>query len=201
MTTRLNVTDPSGPVYNPSSLFSSNTVYHKGAWVLHMVRGAIRNDSLFFAGMREYRARHEYNTATTLDFLDAMSDVAGFDVTPYAYNYLYLTNRPNYRYSYGTGTVDGVLTTGVRLQQIQGNPVPPFTNKVDLRFGGAQTVTQTVDCNAKRQISFRWDTHHHQLPSIRTCGSSSPQHPLHFSQSFSMQLSKWAWKVWPTWIR
>ncbi|MCC6476199.1 M1 family metallopeptidase [bacterium] len=151
MTSRLNVSDPSGPVYDPSVLFSSNTVYHKGAWVLHILRGAIRNDSLFFPGLREYRARHEYSSATTMEFLDAMSDVAGYDVTPYVYNYLYETNRPTYRHSYGTGSVDGVLTTGARLRQIQATPTSAFTNRVDLRFNGGQTVTQTVICDSKRQ--------------------------------------------------
>jgi len=151
MTNDLVVNDPSGPVYNPANLFSSNTVYHKGAWILHTLRGAMRNDSLFFAGMREYRSRHQYGNATTAEFLDAMSDIAGYDVTPFVYGYLYLTNRPNYRYAYGTGTVDGVLTTAVRLRQTHSTPAHIFTNKVDLRFGGAQTVTQTVVCNSARQ--------------------------------------------------
>ncbi|MBK6911987.1 MAG: M1 family metallopeptidase [bacterium] len=150
MISDLVVNDPSGPVYNPASLFSSNTVYHKGAWVLHTLRGAIRNDSLFFAGLREYRARYQYSTATTAEFLAAMSDVAGYDVTPFVYGYLYLTNRPSYRYSYGTGMCDGVLTTAVRLRQIHATPAQPFTNRVDLRFGGAQTVTQTVVSNSYR---------------------------------------------------
>lgn len=144
------VTDPSGPIVNPSDLFSGNTVYNKGAWVLHTLRGAIQNDSLFFAGLREYRARFEYGNADTEEFLLAMSDVVGYDVTPFVYAYLYATNRPSYRVSYGTGTVDGALKTAVRLRQIHNVPPLPFTNRVELRFGGAQTVTHTVVCSAYR---------------------------------------------------
>ena len=45
------VYDPSGPIYNPSQLFDGNTVYNKGSWVLHMLRG-VMGDSAFFQGMR-----------------------------------------------------------------------------------------------------------------------------------------------------
>ncbi len=151
MNNNLTVNDPSGPVYNPTELFDGNTVYHKGAWVLHTLRGAIRNDSLFFAGMAEYRTRYEGASAYTPEFLDAMSDVVGYDVTPFVSGYIYEVNRPLYRVSYGTGVVDGVQTTAVRLRQLHTTPPVAFTNKCDLRFGGAQTVTQTVVCNSYRQ--------------------------------------------------
>jgi aminopeptidase N len=145
------VTDPSGPIVNPSDLFSGNTVYNKGAWVVHTLRGAINNDSLFYAGMREYRARHEYGNATTEEFLSDMSDVVGYDVSPFVHAYLYEVNRPTYRYSYGTGTVDGVTKTAVRLRQTHTTPAVPFTNRVELRFGGAQTVNQSVICDSYRE--------------------------------------------------
>lgn len=145
------VTDPSGPVYDPAVLFDGNTVYNKGAWILHTLRGAIRNDSLFFAGLREYRTRYEYGAATTDDFIDAMNFVVGDDIEPFIHAYLYEVNRPAYRISYGTGTVDGVLRTAVRLRQTHSNPPVPFVNRCDLRFGGAQTVTQYAVCNSYRQ--------------------------------------------------
>lgn len=151
MNTGLPVTDPSGPVYDPGELFDGNTVYNKGGWILHILRGAIRNDSLFFAGMREYRARFEGGSAFTTDFIDAMNDVVGYDIEPFIHAYLYEVNRPTYRVSYGTGTVDGVQTTAVRLRQIHANPAEPFVNRVDLRFGGTQTVTQTVVCDSYRE--------------------------------------------------
>ncbi|MCB1060509.1 MAG: M1 family metallopeptidase [Calditrichaeota bacterium] len=144
------VSDPSGPIVNPSDLFSGNTVYNKGAWVLHTLRGAIDNDSLFFTGMRHYRAQHEYGNATTEEFLSDMSDVVGYDVTPFAQAYLYEVNRPTYRYSYGSGMVDGVMRTAVRLRQIHTTPPVPFVNRVELQFGSAQTVTESVVCDSYR---------------------------------------------------
>ncbi|MBK6765504.1 MAG: M1 family metallopeptidase [bacterium] len=153
------VSDPSGPVVNPSSLFDGNTVYNKGAWVLHTLRGAINNDSLFFAGLREYRARYEYGAATTDDFIAAMNDIVGYDIEPFIHAYLYEVNRPTYRYSYGTGTVDGVLRTAVRLRQIHATPAVPFVNRCELRFGGAQTVTQSALCGDYRE-EYTFDMGH-----------------------------------------
>lgn len=130
----LAVTDPSGPVYNPTDLFSSNSVYNKGAWILHMLRGVVRNDSVFFAALRAYRENHAYGNATTADFLADVSDVIGYNVTPYLYAYLYLTNRPHYAVSYGTARVDGDEKTVVRIRQTQTNPGTTFQTRLDLRF-------------------------------------------------------------------
>ena len=142
-TGNLAVTDPSGPVYNPSDLFNANTVYNKGAWVLHMLRGVVRNDSLFFAALREYRARHAYGNATTQEFLSDVSDVAGYDVTPYLYSYLYQTNRPLYTVSFGSAQVDGALRMVVRLRQTQTNPPATFRTRLDLRFSNGNDTLRT----------------------------------------------------------
>lgn len=138
------VTDPSGPVYNPLDLFSSNTVYNKGAWILHMLRGAVRNDSLFFAMLRTYKQNHLYATANTEQFLSDVSSSAGIDVTPYLYPYLYLTNRPHYLVSFGTGAVDGVLRTVTRIRQVHSDPDTTFQTRLDLAFDGAVDTTVSV---------------------------------------------------------
>ena len=133
----LRVTDPSGPVYNPTVLFDGNTVYNKGGWILHMLRGVLRNDSLFFAGLREYRARHACGNATTQEFLSDMSDVAGYDVSPYLHTYLYRTNRPVYDVSFGSAWRDGAWQTVARIRQSQINPDTTFCTRLDLRFKNA----------------------------------------------------------------
>jgi aminopeptidase N len=145
-TGNLIVTDPSGPVVNPADLFNSNTVYHKGAWALHMLRGLVRNDSLFFAALREYHTRHAHGNATTQEFLADVSDVVGFNVTPYLYNYLYLTNRPQFVTSFGSAEVNGEEQTVVRIRQVQTNPQSSFQTRLDLRLAhGSDTVRVRVD--------------------------------------------------------
>ncbi|MBP7669170.1 MAG: hypothetical protein KA123_01140 [Candidatus Eisenbacteria bacterium] len=55
-----------GSVYDPDYLFNS-TVYRKGAWVLHMLRGVL-GDARFFHALRKYGDAHAYRSATTEDF-------------------------------------------------------------------------------------------------------------------------------------
>lgn len=140
------VTDPSGPVYDPAELFSSNTVYDKGSWILHILRGVVRDDSLFFAALAEYRARHAYGNAITSEFFADVADVIGYDATPYLYAYLYLTNRPHYAVSFGSAAVDGETVTVVRIRQTQTNPDTTFRTRLDLRFTTAQdTIMERVE--------------------------------------------------------
>jgi hypothetical protein len=142
----LRVTDPSGPVYNPTVLFDGNTVYNKGGWILHILRGVLRNDSLFFAGLREYRARHAYGNATTEEFVSDLSSVAGYDVSPYLHTYLYRTNRPVFDVSFGGAWRDGAWQMVVRIRQSQINPDTTFCTRLDLRFqNGADTLRARVE--------------------------------------------------------
>ena len=146
------VYDPSGPIYNPNPLFDGNTVYNKGSWILHMLRGVIRNDSLFFAAMREYGARHNYANATTAQFLSDISDVVGYNVEPYVHTYIYRTNRPTFRYSMGTGMLDGHLHTVARIRQAHSDPDTTFRTRLDLRFAaGTDTSRQRVENAARRE--------------------------------------------------
>lgn len=58
----------SGSILNPIYLFSSN-VYHKGAWVLHMLRSAM-GDRHFIKSLRTYIEKYSYGNATTKDFIE-----------------------------------------------------------------------------------------------------------------------------------
>ena len=142
----LRVTDPSGPVYNPTTMFDGNTVYNKGGWIVHMLRGAIRDDSVFFAALREYRARHSYGNATTQELLSDISDVAGFDLSPYVHTYLYRTNRPVFDVSFGSAWRRDAWQTVVRIHQTQTNPDTTFCTRLDLRLtNGADSLRFRVD--------------------------------------------------------
>jgi aminopeptidase N len=155
-TSGLGVTDPSGPIYDPAALFDANTVYNKGGWMLHILRGAVRNDSLFFAALREYRTRHAYGTATTADFINDMNDVLGIDTDAYLHTFLYRTNRPLYTVSFGNGMIDGQNRTAVRIAQTQTNPDTTFRTRLELRFAGAANSTVIVE-NSEWQSLYLLD--------------------------------------------
>ncbi|MXX54173.1 MAG: M1 family metallopeptidase [Gemmatimonadetes bacterium] len=66
---------PADPPENLFDLLNVNN-YSKGAWVLHMLRGVV-GDETFFEGMRAYYERHAYGTVLTNDLRQAFEDVSG----------------------------------------------------------------------------------------------------------------------------
>src|SRR5256885_994970 len=61
--------------HDPNQLLNENS-YQKGAWVLHMLRGAL-GDSGFFQGVREYYRAYRDSTATSEDFERVMEREIG----------------------------------------------------------------------------------------------------------------------------
>ena len=64
-----------GTLYNPKDLFGQ-TVYEKGAWVLHMLRHEV-GDSTFFKILRTYYQTYKYKNASTRDFENVCEKVSG----------------------------------------------------------------------------------------------------------------------------
>ncbi len=119
MTTRCAVTDPSGPIYNPPSTFNSNTVYRKGAWLLHMLRGQV-GDSAFFPLMRQWaEGPFAYASAHVTDFTAHAQAFTPRDLTGLWAGYLYGLNRPNYRWDWRSRTVGGHPVCEIRVRQNQ----------------------------------------------------------------------------------
>ncbi|MHB1686073.1 MAG: M1 family metallopeptidase [Ignavibacteriaceae bacterium] len=70
-----------GTVYNPKDLFGQ-TVYEKGAWVLHMLRHEV-GDSTFFKILRSYYQTYKYKNASTQDFKDICEKVSGKNLSQF----------------------------------------------------------------------------------------------------------------------
>jgi len=66
----------SGSLAEPGRFLFTNTVYNKGAWVLHMLRWEV-SDSSFFKILREYYQTFKYSNASTLDFKNICEKVSG----------------------------------------------------------------------------------------------------------------------------
>ncbi len=155
----LGVYDPSGPVYNPSELFDGNTVYNKGAWLLHMLRG-VMGDSAFLQGMRGYAndPARMYGTITTRGFQAKMEQYYGADLGWYFDEWAWGRNRPIYRWSWtkqdqGNGQYEVYL----HIRQIQSTPAPNvFTMpiKVYPRINSADTLITVW--NASRIGDYRF---------------------------------------------
>ena len=137
---------------NENALFS-NTVYDKGSWALHMLRGVL-GDSLFFASIRSYATDSSlvFGNATTEDFRDICEAVSGMDLDWYFDEWVYRAGRPNYQYDWKV-TGNRPFTTTLTLKQT--NAVPYKMPIQIYLFGDGLDSTVTVwDSLAYQQFQF-----------------------------------------------
>jgi aminopeptidase N len=114
-----------GPVYNPEGFLLNSTVYQKGAWCLHMLRGSL-GDSVFFDILRKYYDKFKYKNAGTKDFKLVCEEISGKDLTAFFDEWIYKgTGRPDYEYSYkadnfmGDKNSDSICTLRLNIVQKQ----------------------------------------------------------------------------------
>lgn len=149
---------PSGPIYDPSPLFGGNTVYDKGSWVLHMLRG-VMGDEAFFDGMYAYanHPEHQYGTITSQEFQAIMEQYYGGSLEPFFQQWLWGRNRPSYQYSWMTEDIGGgQYELFFHIDQVQTYPSPEvFTMPIKIypRVNGVDTM-MTV-WNDNREDDFR----------------------------------------------
>ncbi|PZX60458.1 peptidase M1-like protein [Algoriphagus ratkowskyi] len=70
------------------SKVTTSQTYHKGSWVLHMLRGQLGNE-VFWKGIRNYYAKYQDLNATTADFRREMEEVSGMDLGAFFEQWLY----------------------------------------------------------------------------------------------------------------
>ena len=145
-----------GTVYNPSNLFGS-TVYDKGAWCLHMLRG-ILGDVSFDLAMRDWYTQNDNLSATTAQFQATMEARYGASLDFFFQRYVYASGYPTYQYGVATANLgNGTYRSTVRILQTQASQVL-FTMPVRVTLlTGAGNVTQTVWNNQLDQ-DFTLDT-------------------------------------------
>ncbi len=84
------------PVVNTSrnymKLLNANT-YQKGAWVLHMLRKKLGNET-FWKGIRAYYQKYKLKNASTTDFKNVMMEVSGKNLDIFFEQWLYKTGHP-----------------------------------------------------------------------------------------------------------
>ncbi len=141
MQNNLYVSDPSGPIYDPDPLFGSNTVYHKGAWVLHMLRGVV-GDSIWSI-FPDYRDAYAYSNATTQDFQVICENVWGSDLSWFFQEWIWGVNRPDYQWGWDGGFWDGSYHLYVTITQQQ-TSANLFTMPIQMSITGSRTDTTVV---------------------------------------------------------
>jgi len=96
----------------------SRTVYRKGAWVLHMLRGVL-GDSVFLDGLKKYATDPDfhYGNATTEDFQNICETVSNMDLDWFFEQWIYRHGRPVYRYYWSVQGDSPPYTTILTIDQ------------------------------------------------------------------------------------
>jgi aminopeptidase N len=67
--------------------------YKKGAWILHMLRKQVGDDT-FFKGLRMYYELYQFSNASSQDFENVMEHVSGQELDAFFDQWLYKTGQP-----------------------------------------------------------------------------------------------------------
>ncbi|MCB0307353.1 MAG: T9SS type A sorting domain-containing protein, partial [Calditrichaeota bacterium] len=136
-----------------------DTVYDKGAWVLHMLRG-ILGDEVFFSALHAYATdpRFLYHNAATADFQALCQAVSGRDLEWFFAQWIYRIGRPVYHYRWEVQGGGGMFTTVLDITQQPSQPYQNarlFTMPLEIRLRGAQLDTLVTVWDSLAQQQFR----------------------------------------------
>ncbi len=125
-------------ISEPNQVYAG-IVYYKGAWVLHMLRHVV-GESNFWAGLREYRDRFEYDSATTEDLQYAFEQIIGDSLGWFFHQWVYEPNYPQYAYAWHQEFRDGQHKLYAFIRQDQ-TDAPLFKMPIDLTITTAASET------------------------------------------------------------
>ena len=130
------------------TLVTSAMTYQKGSWVLHMLRQRMGDDR-FWAGIRDYYARHRNGNASTADFRHAMERASGLDLAPFFQQWLYRGGVPRIEATWNWDATSKQIT--VALAQTQA--AEPFTVPVEIGITVAGTSQRVERVELKGRTS------------------------------------------------
>jgi aminopeptidase N len=136
-------------VAEPSAKLSAFT-YQKGAWVLHMLRRRL-GDETFFRGLRRYYGAHAGSVATTDDFRHVLEAASGRDLAPFFQQWVYRPGLPELRVDWSWDEAARQAVVGV--SQIQGGE--PYELDLELAFRSGGTVERRAVTLRRSEESFR----------------------------------------------
>jgi aminopeptidase N len=137
------------------SLLNPNN-YEKGAWVLHMLRSQL-GDETFFKGLRDYYNAHKEANASTEDLRSALEKASGKDLKAFFARWVYASGHPIYELS--QGDVEFSRHRSIILQLMQRQSGEPFMDPVPIEFTvNGKVQQQTIHPTGKTtSVSFPVD--------------------------------------------
>jgi len=140
-----------GALVPPDYIFNA-TVYLKGAWVLHMLRGVL-GDRLFFQGLRSWGESHAFANATTEDLVSLFQEVSNRDLGWFFDRWVYGTGMPAYDLFWSLAAGDSWPILELRVEQIQ--PEPPFSMPIEIEIQDSERTYRVSIQDSLRSQTFR----------------------------------------------
>ena len=120
-------------------IFSSNTSYDKGGWVLHMLRHVLGSDN-FFDALAAYRTAYEYSATTTEDFQAVCEVFYGDSLDWFFQEWIYGEYCPAYAFGWSNTQVAGQDYLLLYLNQTQSGAYQRFNMPLDVDVDGTVHV-------------------------------------------------------------
>lgn len=151
----VNAADPrSVYVYDTNNtgwIFSGNTTYNKGAWVFHMLRGMVGDDT-FWNILKSWRAMYSGSGGTTDDFIAVAETVSGRDLSDFFDFWVYRPGTLDLRSGYQEVLANGRGFVKVSHRQIQSDSIGTIKMPVPITYSttGPTNITETLQLNGSR---------------------------------------------------
>ena len=150
---------PTGSVYVDDTtkvgrIFSSSLSYNKGAFLLHMLRFEMDNDSLFFEGMKEYSRLYGNSNATGMDFKKVMENTAGMNLDQFFNQWYFGEGFPLYNINWNQdkyGNLDMIIDQVVSASSV----TPLFVMDLELsvsRLADPDTMIRLYIDQTKKEV-------------------------------------------------
>jgi aminopeptidase N len=140
------VVDPA--IAEPSAKLSAFT-YQKGAWVLHMLRRTL-GDETFFRALRRYYMAHAGSTATTGDLRHALEAASGKNLASFFRQWVHRPGLPELRVEWSWD--EAARQAVVDVSQIQGGE--PYELDLELAFRAGDVVERRTLTLRQSEGSF-----------------------------------------------
>ncbi len=142
-------------ISNVNTIFDSNAVYEKGAWVVHMLRHVL-GDYTFFNTLAEYRNEFQGGSAITDDLSNVVSMVSGRNMAYFFNQWIYDDGAPTYQYGWKNYSVNGRNFVDLYIKQTQSASYPIFNMPIDVQatIGVAKPVYVVVNDAQAENLLF-----------------------------------------------
>ena len=130
-------------------------VYYKGAWILHMLRHVV-GDETFFDILKSYVSdpRWRYASVRTENFKTVCEEKSGMDLSAFFEQWLKYPYFPRYTYSWAVISTDqNSCRLKLNIEQIQQQPVYRMPIDVAFYFGQGQDTTLVLQ-NTRRSQDY-----------------------------------------------